>query len=104
MLLPDPAGTPLLWELQLGVLRVQSPLHHCRSFDCCHFWGVCEMSSCHGAGIPSAPPAPGHAAVVRGVVGGRAEFAPSPFCSTWTGYFQEKNLSYEALRLPGMCV
>lgn len=67
--------------------------------------GAHEVSSCHRPGIPSTPPSTRARRCGLWDGGdGRVELAPSPFSSTWTGYFQEKNLSYEALQLPGMCV
>lgn len=107
MLVPDLSRTPLLWE---GVLGVQSLLQHCWSLDCGHLGGgggggAHEVSSCHRPGIPSTPPSTQARRCGLWDGGdGRVELAPSPFSSTWTGYFQEKNLSYEALQLPGMCV
>lgn len=100
MLMLDLSRTPLLWE---GVLGVQSTA------------GVSTVVTLGGGhmrrppatdpGSPAPHQVPGHSAAVSGMGGdGRVELAPSPFSSTWTGYFQEKNLSYEALQLPGMCV
>lgn len=42
----------------------------------------------------------------EGAVAQLSSPVPSPplLSSTWTGYFQAKNLSYDVLQLPGMCV